>query len=110
MLGSGKLACRRIDIARLEDEIADLRVMPGERFRILCAGCFRRHAHADDRRVEMALQLLGIRDPRVRRRIGPQTSHGVKSGERFVVLTEFEVRVAGDPVIPRVVGMHAHRS
>lgn len=110
MLRPGKVARRTVDIAFLQTEVANLRVNPRDGLRVLGPGGFGGHPHAGDCGVEMPLQLLCIRDAGVSGSVGPVTCHRVERGKRLVVLAELDVRVADDPVVPGVLGMHLHRA
>ena len=88
-------------------QVAELRARPGERLDVLTAGRLRRHLHQPQRSGEVALQLARIRDARIGARIRTTRHDFVEGVERFLVPSELEQRVAGDGVVPGVVGPNA---
>ena len=70
VVGVRELAARVCQLAELQVEMAELRVVPGERFGILRARRFGRHLHRPQRSAQVALQLARVPRARVRRGVG----------------------------------------
>ena len=89
-----------------EVQRSNLRVMPGQRFWVARARGLERHLHQVERTGEVALQFARVRHAGVRGGIRPQRQHAIERSEGPVVIAELQMRVADDPVRPRVVRAH----
>src|SRR5262249_40501863 len=99
--GGDVLGFRLVQPVEPEVKIADLRVMPGERFGVVCAGRFGSQPHRVERAGQVALQFARICDARVGRGARPQTHHSIEGVEGLVVLAKLEMAV---PRMPSLIG------
>ena len=99
---------RLSDPAMRPGELAELRLHPGGRLR-LAPGRVERERQRLIRRTRPTEQLTRVRDPRIRREVGPQRAHVVERPERPVVAAELDQRVADDAVVAGCVRSEPHR-
>ena len=100
------LALRVGEVSELILQIAELRVVPRLRLRIVGAGGVERHLHQPQRAGQIALQLARIGRASVGRGRRALAHHGVEGAEGRVVLAELEVRIADHAVVPGVGRIH----
>ena len=107
--GAFELPPRLAEPSILQQQIADLGVVPGLPFGIMGAGAVSGHAHALERTGQIARELEGVGDARIRGRARPQGAHAIERGERLLVVAQLEVPVADDAVVPCVARVHGAR-
>jgi hypothetical protein len=97
-----ELTARFAETSALQQQVAQLRVMPCLALRIVGTRPLCCHSHAIERRGEIALELERVGDTGIGGRAGTQRAHAIERCEGLVVIAQLEMRITDYAVVERV--------